>query len=100
MWQSYKKMGEKQNESWLFFLFPSHRQAWHDGGWMMKALVAPHFKAEIMLFTYTDFDLSQERRQKKDKVGEMCCRKSKIVVPLHRQKVNRLFRLVVIDLGF
>ncbi len=25
---------------------------------------------------------------------------AKKVVPLHRQKVNRLFRLVVIDLGF
>ena len=29
-----------------------------------------------------------------------CLRAQKIFVPLHRQKVNRLFRLVVIDLGF
>ena len=28
------------------------------------------------------------------------CGFPKIVVTLHRQKVNRLFRLVVIDLGF
>jgi hypothetical protein len=28
------------------------------------------------------------------------CRVSELVVSLHRQKVNRLFRLVVIDLGF
>lgn len=31
---------------------------------------------------------------------EKYCEKVKIVVPLHCQKVNRLFRLVVIDLGF
>ena len=29
-----------------------------------------------------------------------CLRTQKKLVPLHRQKVNRLFRLVVIDLGF
>ena len=29
-----------------------------------------------------------------------CLRAQKIFVHLHRQKVNRLFRLVVIDLGF
>ena len=29
-----------------------------------------------------------------------CLRTQEKFVPLHRQKVNRLFRLVVIDLGF
>ena len=28
-----------------------------------------------------------------------CLRTQKFFVPLHRQKVNRLFRLVVIDVG-
>ena len=28
------------------------------------------------------------------------CENVKVVVTLHRQKVNRLFRLVILDLGF
>ena len=40
-------------------------------------------------------------KQLKDaKKNAVCLRTQKIFVPLHRQKVNRLFRLVVIDLGF
>ena len=34
------------------------------------------------------------------KVCAKYCENVKVVVTLHRQKVNRLFRLVVIDLGF
>ncbi len=34
------------------------------------------------------------------KVIEIVFANNKNFIPLHRQKVNRLFRLVVIDLGF
>jgi hypothetical protein len=45
-------------------------------------------------------DLGQERSLKMNKMSKNYCGIWKIVVSLHRQKVNRLFRLVVIDLGF
>ena len=45
-------------------------------------------------------DLGQERSLKMNKMSKNYCGIWKIVVSLHRQKVHRLFRLVVIDLGF
>ena len=48
----------------------------------------------------TILDLSQEKGDFFHKMHRKSLRNAKIVVPLHRQKVNRLFRLVVIDLGF
>ena len=40
------------------------------------------------------------KRIKMRKLAIIVCANNKNVIPLHRQKVNRLFRLVVIDLGF
>ena len=40
------------------------------------------------------------KHSKSTKNRKIVCEHTKIIVPLHRQKVNRLFRLVVIDLGF
>jgi hypothetical protein len=45
-------------------------------------------------------DLRQESGCFQKKHLHNYCLEREIVVPLHRQKVNRLFRLVVIDLGF
>ncbi len=45
-------------------------------------------------------DTSQEKGSNYAKGRQKCCGLTKFAVSLQCQKVNRLFRLVVIDLGF
>ena len=48
----------------------------------------------------THLDLRQEKGCLRQKEQKNYCTELQIALPLHRQKVNILFRLVVIDLGF
>jgi hypothetical protein len=57
-------------------------------------------RGKIDCYRTQRLDLGQECTKKRKKYTHKYCGNRKIALPLHRQKVNRLFRLVVIDLGF